>query len=126
MFPRRGTDRALSEELAAMAKADQESLNRSLQAPGGEALQEAQKALVARHEARLREIVKAIGWPRAERVGPSGVHASWLVVQHSSAPFIEDEATWTSGGPKWDWAVSPNTGPNWPAPIRRAHGPTEH
>jgi hypothetical protein len=36
-----------------------------------------------RHTARLREIVRDIGWPTRSRVGEEAEHMAWLLVQHA-------------------------------------------
>lgn len=38
-----------------------------------------------RNTARLKEIVKEIGWPTISKVGEEASHAAWLLVQHAYA-----------------------------------------
>jgi hypothetical protein len=78
-------DTALRAELLRMRTEDQEGRERIAQAAttGDTAFV---KALMARDSAltrRLQAIVERHGWPTRALVGPEGVGAAWLVLQHS-------------------------------------------
>lgn len=89
LFPAKGSDPTLAAELTAMAQADQDVRNRSTQHPDDQSIYKEWAQVDAKNEARLQEIVKTKGWPTAPLVGPKGVEAAWLMVQHASAPFLK-------------------------------------
>ena len=89
LFPEKGSDPALADELAAMAHADQDVRNRNIQHPDDRAIQMEWLAVDKKNEARLQEIVKAKGWPTAALAGSKAVNAAWLLAQHASAPFLK-------------------------------------
>ena len=89
LFPEKGSEPALADELVAMAHADQDVRNRNIQHPDDRAIQMEWLAVDKRNEARLQEIVKAKGWPTAALVGPKAENAAWLLAQHDSAPFLK-------------------------------------
>jgi hypothetical protein len=83
------TDAALAAELVQMEEADQRVRDLALAAPSDRVLMEQMKQVDARNEARLKEIVAAIGWPTVKRVGKQGAHAAWLLTQHGSAALLK-------------------------------------
>src|SRR5690349_20618500 len=38
-------------------------------------------------QARVREIIRARGWPGRRLVGDDGAHAAWLIVQHADTAY---------------------------------------
>lgn len=89
LFPEKGSDPSLADELAAMAHADQDVRNRATLHPDDKAIHDEWVKVDAMNAARLQEIVKARGWPTAALVGPKAVFAAWLMAQHASAPFLK-------------------------------------
>lgn len=89
LFPEKGSDPVLADLLAAMARADQDVRNRNIQHPDDKATQLEWLDVDKGNEGRLNEILQAHGWPTAALVGPKGVNAMWLMVQHASAPFLK-------------------------------------
>jgi hypothetical protein len=78
------TDDALRRELLEMGRVDQE-----VREGMGAALQAQDTVFLRRmmrvdsvHAARMREILRAHGWPGSALVGREAAHAAWLLVQH--------------------------------------------
>lgn len=78
------TEPAFRAELLAMVQEDQANRRQVLppnkSTPEGWAKVEAADA---QHTARMKEIVKAHGWPGKSLVGDDGAFAAWLLVQHA-------------------------------------------
>jgi hypothetical protein len=79
---------ALAAELIAMRDADQEILRRQLADRKNPQLQAEVDALMAKHVARLKEIVAAHGWPGKTLAGVKGGGAAWTIAQHGGPEFL--------------------------------------
>lgn len=78
----------LRRELLAMETADQEARNELMAGIGPDGRPDSSdvrrvREVDAANTVRLREIVAEHGWPTAELVGEDGVHAAFLLVQHT-------------------------------------------
>ena len=89
LYPEKGSEPTLSDELVTMAAADQEIRTRVNQHPDDKTLMATWGKEDAQREARLIEIVKIFGWPTLHLVGSRGASAAWLLTQHASAPFLK-------------------------------------
>jgi hypothetical protein len=99
-------DRALAEELLAMAAEDLRVRER-LDKDGSlyEGYHPAMRAVHERNADRLAQIIGARGWPGPDLVGAEASHAAWLVAQHAiSRPALMRSVlpllTETSGVPR--------------------------
>jgi hypothetical protein len=81
-------DPALSAELVAMMKEDQEVRQRWLKDQKNETLREEMRALSKKHVERLGEIVAAHGWPGKSKAGINGASAAWTIAQHGGPEFL--------------------------------------
>lgn len=80
----------LSDELVAMGAADQEVRMRWIKDQSNQALRDEVAAIDAKHVARLREIIKANGWPTFTLVGPKAANNAWLIAQHGGKEFLHE------------------------------------
>ncbi|HJQ40480.1 MAG TPA: DUF6624 domain-containing protein [Thermoanaerobaculia bacterium] len=81
-------DPALSAELVAMLKEDQEVRQRWIKDQKNEALREEMRALSKKHVERFGEIVAAHGWPGKSKAGMNGASAAWTIAQHGGPEFL--------------------------------------
>ncbi|MFP5248035.1 MAG: DUF6624 domain-containing protein [Thermoanaerobaculia bacterium] len=81
---------ALAEELIAMRDADQELLHRWVKDQKNETINKEVDALMAKHVARLREIVAKHGWPGKSLVGIKGGGSAWTIAQHGGPAFLAE------------------------------------
>jgi len=79
---------ALRDELLAMVTSDQEVRHRWLKDQKNPALKAEMHELDAKHENRMRQIVKRYGWPGKSLVGMKASGAAWTVVQHGDNEFL--------------------------------------
>jgi hypothetical protein len=87
--PEPASNPTLRAELIAMRDADQEARRRWLKDQKNEALKKEVATVDARNVARLREILKAYGWPGKAVVGTDGAGAAWTVAQHGGQLFLQ-------------------------------------
>jgi len=85
-----GADAELRDELLAMAEADQ-ALRADMSPERIKDTAFISQMLTSQleHQARMREILDAHGWPDAAMVGVDGAQAAWLLVQHGDADLQE-------------------------------------
>jgi len=94
--PRTGTMTDLARELVRMKQDDQEARAAISKAPGGMNDSDPQikhlSEVDSRNLTRLKQIVKAGGFPDAQMVGDEGVRAAWLLTQHAdSDPGFQEQ-----------------------------------
>ena len=82
------TNPELAAELIAMRDADQEVLRRQIKDRDNPVLRAEVDALMAKHVARLKEIVAAHGWPGKTLAGVKGGGAAWTIAQHGGPEFL--------------------------------------
>lgn len=70
----------LANELLEMARVDQEMRFKAIKDKKAW-----DDTIDHRNTARLKEIIKEIGWPTITRVGAEASHAAWLLLQHAYA-----------------------------------------
>ena len=68
----------IAQELLDMEYVDQEMRSRNLENPDYWDVN-----VDHNHTNRMKEIVGQIGWPTVSKVGDSGAHSAWLLVQHA-------------------------------------------
>jgi hypothetical protein len=90
IFPIQGTLPELSNELKAMALEDQEVRKADIAHRNDKSIAEKWHAVDRKNQARMKEILKAHGWPGANLVGMKGSGAAWLLVQHAPSSFIKE------------------------------------
>jgi len=76
----------LTAEIERMVRIDQNMRERNLQE---EELWD--EEIDRRNTRRMKEIVAQIGWPTVSKVGESGVHNAWLLVQHADHDVVFQE-----------------------------------
>jgi hypothetical protein len=82
------TDPALSAELVAMLKEDQEVRQRWLKDQKNEAIRDEMRTMSKKQVERLGEIVAAQGWPGKTKAGFNGATAAWTIAQHGGPEFL--------------------------------------
>lgn len=87
--PEPASNPTLRSELISMRDADQEVRRRWVKDQKNEALKKEMAAIDAKHVARLREILRANGWPGKSMVGTDGAGAAWTIVQHGPPLFLQ-------------------------------------
>ena len=81
----------LADELNAMRDADQKLLKRQIDEPDNAELRAEIDALLAKHTARLREIIREVGgWPGKSLVGVRAGGAAWIIAQHGGPEIIDE------------------------------------
>ena len=85
-----GSNAALRDELRAMGKEDQEVRQRWIKDQQNEAIKAEMGAIDAKHVARLREIIKQVGWPGRTLVGDNGMTDAWTIAQHGGKEFLHE------------------------------------
>jgi hypothetical protein len=83
-----GSAPLLAAEIEAMEAADQDVRNRWIQSQDA-AHQQQMAEVDAKNEAKIKEIIREHGWPSADLVGQSAVHATWVLVQHASPALLK-------------------------------------
>ncbi|GAB3399771.1 hypothetical protein NX774_09380 [Massilia agilis] len=87
LIPEKGSNPALADRLAELARADQDARqNIDLANPAAiKKMIETDK----QNQKELRRILETYGWPDAELVGYAGAHHAWLLVQHAPDQVIK-------------------------------------
>jgi hypothetical protein len=87
--PEPASNQALRAELITMRDADQEVRRRWVKDQKNETLKKEVMTVDARNLARLREILRAYGWPGKSLAGTDGAGAAWTVAQHGGHLFLQ-------------------------------------
>lgn len=89
LYPAQLPEPALARELLAMEQEDQAL--RTGWPPGGPDTATRKRMLEtdAAHEARLKQIISAKGWPGQSMVGYRAANSAWLIAQHGSKVFLK-------------------------------------
>ncbi len=87
--PEPASNPTLRSELMTMRDADQDVRRRWVKDQKNETIKKEMAAVDAKNVARLREILKAYGWPGKSLVGTDGAGAAWTIAQHGDRVFLQ-------------------------------------
>lgn len=87
LLPEKGSNPALADRLAELARVDQE-MRQNLD-PTNQAAIQKMIDVDRQNQKELRRILETYGWPNAELVGYAGAHHAWLLTQHAPDQVIK-------------------------------------